>query len=117
MEKRNDQYRNSVYSILSILRKNATHEYVGYHPAEYNILHNAIELELSVACDKWQQKVLNPASVFELPDITKKLKDINRTIDKLNSDIKSYNDIIENRKKNQKKMYRNASSTYGLYLL
>lgn len=96
-------YRQTSVALVSMLRENTLLEYNGDKKADYEGLLAAVVTQINTANDTWQRKISEPASSFELPDISGALHAINICIDRINKEIKEYNDVIENRISSQKK--------------
>lgn len=97
-----DEYKQAGNNVLDVLSYNLSLEYRSDSMPEYAGLLTAFTTQYDNACKIWQRKIEEPASTFELPDVSKALHDINVCIDKINEEIKKYNSAIENRKQSQR---------------
>lgn len=97
-----ESYARKIDDILQALEYNYNLDFKSDSFAEYSRLYGECVNQAKVANETWQRKISEPASLFELPDISGTLHDINVCIDKINEEIKKYNSAIENRKQSQK---------------
>lgn len=98
-----ESYARKIDDILQALEYNYNLDFKSDSFAEYSRLYGECVNQAKGANETWQRKISEPASLFELPDISGTLHDINVCIDKINEEIKKYNSAIENRKQSQKK--------------